>query len=114
MMAYMESFSGPIPPPAILERYAATYGDAPRIIFETFEKQTLHRHEMEQILIRGSEKRAGRGQFLGTSILLVALLGGMGLAFTGREAIGIAVVGLALTTGILSYVFGDFIPGRKK
>ena len=37
------SFSGPLPPPQILEEYRRIYKDAPKIIFSVFEKEQKER-----------------------------------------------------------------------
>lgn len=71
------TFRGPTPPPEILREYAELYPDAPRIIFESFERQGIHRREMEARYMRHAVMRSYLGLLSGTVICLACLgLGG--------------------------------------
>ncbi|WP_168203842.1 DUF2335 domain-containing protein [Humibacter ginsenosidimutans] len=104
---FHEEYSGQLPHWRHLNEYERIYPGAAKIIFESFEKQGDHRREMEARLLTGSERRASVGQFLGTGLLLVAILGGIYLVIDKQAVAGISIFTLALATGVVSYVFGD-------
>ena len=43
----VEAWQGPLPPPAVLEKYKQIISDGPERVFKQWEKETAHRHEME-------------------------------------------------------------------
>ena len=112
VMAYREEFQGPLPPPSVIERYAAIHPEAPKIIFRAFESQVKHRLEMEATLLHGSERRARLGQVLGTVLIACGLAGGIIAVVVGQAASGAVIIVAALASGILSYVFGDRPRGK--
>lgn len=113
-MFMRSEFSGPLPPPQVLEQYAALYPDAPKIIFRAFEKQVNHRHEMEATLMHGSERRARVGQILGTVLLLGGLATAVVVALNEQPVLGGTIATLSLGAGALTYVFGDRPPRQKE
>ena len=48
----VESFAGPLPPPATLAAYNAIVPDAAERILKMAEAQALHRHQLEATAIR--------------------------------------------------------------
>lgn len=68
-----ESFSGPIPPPAILKQYEEMQpGSADRIL-KMAEKQSEHRMELEKKAIGGQVDQSKRGQVFGFILALVCI-----------------------------------------
>ena len=52
------NYKGPIPPPEELQKkFKNVYSQAPEIIFEMFKKQTDHRINIENIVIKSNTKR---------------------------------------------------------
>ena len=47
-----ETFAGPIPHPEIIEKYEKIYPGAAKIIFEEWDRQVKHRHEIEKSVIK--------------------------------------------------------------
>ncbi|GAA4068798.1 hypothetical protein GCM10023065_22240 [Microbacterium laevaniformans] len=107
----MRSYRGPLPSPETLERYKEVDSRFPDEILAAFREQRTHRQEMERTLLAGSERRANRGQWLGTGLLGVGLAGGIWVTLAGQSVTGGLMVTAALALGALSYVFGD---SRKK
>ncbi len=101
-----EQYRSQFPHPDHMERYAALYPEAPAIIFDSFNKQGDHRRKMEELYVRGTETRAAVGQVLGF-ILLAGVIGlGIYVSVLGQAVAGTTMVGLALTGGVFTYVFG--------
>jgi uncharacterized membrane protein len=74
-----EETTGVLPPPSFLKAYQEVYDDAPKILFDAFQRreemllaEQLHRHRIEDRESLNSERRADRGQ-----IYAVYLIGGM-------------------------------------
>lgn len=66
-------WQGTLPPPEILERYAAMLSDAPERIFALAERQSAHRHTIEGEVIESDKIARTRGQ----RYALVIALGGL-------------------------------------
>lgn len=83
LMAVGQQFSGPIPPPDILEKYENILPGAMDRIIAMAENESKHRHEMEKTVVDAeihamqSETRdTRRGQYCGLIIGVVALIAG--------------------------------------
>ena len=59
--AVLTAYSGPLPPPEILEKYKEIYPDAPAIIFDTFKKQSEHRMSLEKKVINAGSLNSTLG-----------------------------------------------------
>src|ERR1022692_1359972 len=71
------SFSGPIPPPELLERYnQALPGTAERIIAMA-ESQHDHRQQLELKVVNANVAAQTRGTYLGFVVAMTAILGGV-------------------------------------
>lgn len=57
-----EQFSGPLPPPDVLERYNQIAPDAANRIIAMAEQETGHRRNMEQIIVSNEYREARMGQ----------------------------------------------------
>lgn len=105
-----QSYSGPLPAPADLQAYEMILpGTAERII-KAFETQTVHRHDLEQVVIGGSERRSGLGQKMVFVILFTGVVGGIVDAAVGQGIAGASISGAALASGALSYIVGGRPP----
>jgi uncharacterized membrane protein len=105
-----QTYSGPLPAPADLQAYEMILpGTAERII-TAFEQQTAHRHDLEQVVVAGSEGRSGRGQILTFIVLMTGVLGGCVVAVLGEPIAGGTIAGGALATGTVSYLVGGRPP----
>lgn len=97
------SFSGPLPPPSMLEKYEQISPGLSRCIFSLAEGESLHRHFMEKGLLEVEQKNATaecalalRGQIF-AFVLALALIGfGAGFLYLEKELPG----WLFSTTGI--------------
>ncbi|WP_409523323.1 DUF2335 domain-containing protein [Nitrincola sp. MINF-07-Sa-05] len=104
-----QEYSGPIPPPRMLEHYESVQpGFADRIV-SMAEKEQSHRHQLESRGVEGAVRKDARGQHyaLITSVLLIVSC--VFLIYTGHEVSGSILAGGSLTG--LAYIF---ISGRKK
>lgn len=110
IVGYSESYSGPIPSAAELERYRQVDPRAVPTILDNFDEQSRHRRGLEATIITGSERRADRGQLFVAGLLATAVLGGLGAIFTGHDWAGATVAGAAIGSGALIYVVGGRPP----
>lgn len=102
-----ERFSGPLPPPEILERYNQVVpGLADRIVVMA-ESQARHRQALEQSVINGNIRNERLGQVFAFIIAMSVIVGSLGLLWHGRSTEGL--VGIL---GTLVTLAGVFIFGR--
>jgi len=98
-------FRGPLPPPAVLERYDRLLpGAAERILRMAEEEQTAGR-DLATEVVRATATETRRGQYLAFAAVWAALrvtayLGYLGHAFAASVVGGTTVVGLATVFAI--------------
>jgi len=110
-----ESWSGPLPPPAIMEQYRANDPELYKYLIDSAEKQGDHRRTMElnsidagKEEIRLTENRDNKDFQIRvitigctTLILLCAIAGGLYAAFNGYESLGMTIVITAFAAGAI-------------
>ena len=96
---------GPLPLPEVLERYEQILpGSADRLL-RLVEKQSVHRQDLERVVITGDNTRAFRGQMT-TFVLLFSVVVVAGMAvLTNHVGLGAAAIIGALVTGLSLHVF---------
>ena len=102
------AFSGPIPPPAILQGYEDVIEGGAERILAMAEKQSKHRQEIEKEVITKQLGQSSRGQIFG---FLLALIGfGLGTLLAAWGNTGLA--GILFTTTIIGLV-SIFVIGKR-
>lgn len=79
-------WSGPLPPPAALERFNQIIPNGADRIVKMAEAEQAHRHEYEKTGVVASANEARRGQFLGAFISVLAISGAIFTAYIGAPA----------------------------
>lgn len=107
--AFSRSFSGPLPPPEILQRYdEIETGFANRIV-TLAEKEQSHRHDTEGTALASSIASEKRGQYLAFILCAMIVIGSIYLIADGAAISGLLLAGSTLTG--LAYIF---ISGRNR
>lgn len=99
-------YAGPLPAPDDLERYAQIDPNAVPLILGNFNEQGRHRRALEGELVRGVEKRADRGQFIGAVLVLSGIIGGCVVAVMGQAVAGASISGAAFASAAIVFVVG--------
>jgi uncharacterized membrane protein len=102
------TYSGPIPPPAHLQRYEEILPGAAERIFAMTEKEQTQRHTWDNRALEGELSYRRLGLVLGVLALLLIVGGVVFLGHEGRTAAGVALAGVG-AAGIV----GAFINGRS-
>jgi uncharacterized membrane protein len=100
IQAQMRQWSGPLPQPEALERYNQIVPTAAERIIRMAETQHDHRLAIEKEVVDSNVNSQKLGTILGFIIAMTAIVGGIFLAYVGRETSGLvsiitALVGLA-------------------
>ena len=103
------SFSGPLPPPDMLQRYNEIIPNGADRVMTMAENQSKHRERIEEAVIQSNVKGQARGTTYGFIMGMTGLLGGMFLIYSGHGAAGITAF-LSSIGGLASV----FLVGRKK
>lgn len=109
VVARVEQFSGPLPPPELLERYEQLIPGAAARLLAMAEQQAAHRQAIERVVITTRAKREGRGQWIAAGLALVVLLGAMGLIAIGKN-----LEGLVAVLAEIAALAGVFVYGRRR
>ena len=82
-------YSGPLPPPEELQKYDKIVEGGAERIFNQFEKQTAHRHEIEKLIATAGIKNEKIGLILGFILALLALGFAIILVLMGKETLAL-------------------------
>ncbi|MCB1201327.1 MAG: DUF2335 domain-containing protein [Leptospiraceae bacterium] len=106
---FQATFTGPLPPPAIIERYDAVLPGAAERILKMAENQSAHRHEIEKTVIKQNGLKSLLGQIFGLVIAMTVICGGFWMIYLGKS-----ILGLSLVIGSLAALAAVFVVGRAR
>lgn len=100
------TYSGPIPPPEILQGYEKVLPGAAERILSMAEKQAKHRQEMESIKVKSGTRDSLIGEIFALIIGLTTIVSGAVVAIKGQPWPG-AVIGTTGLAGLVSvFIYG--------
>lgn len=102
------SFSGPLPPPQLLDHYDKIVPGSADKIISLWEEQVRHRQGLEKKAIDADIKQASRGSWFGFAIAMSAIGSGTYLAYIGRPTEGIAAILTALVGLVGAFGWGTY------
>jgi len=106
LLLQAHQFSGPLPPPDVLDQYNKIHpGAADRIICMA-EQQGEHRRHLEKVTIEADAFSEKIGPFLGFIIAMTVILGGIWLISRGLRAEGLAAVLAAVAAPVGLFIYG--------
>lgn len=108
-LVYREAFSGPLPPPAVLEKYNQILPGAAERILQMTEEQSRHRRSLESQVIASDIRRADRGLQFGLVIGISGLTAAVVIGIVGQPWAG----GL-LGIGTIASLVGTFVYGSQQ
>jgi uncharacterized membrane protein len=100
------SFSGPIPPPEILEKYNKVTPNGGERIMQMAEKQLEHRTHLEDYVIKEELNQSKRGQIFGFVLAIVVLLFVLILSILGHEMVASILGGTTMIGLVAVFVIG--------
>lgn len=101
-----QQFSGPLPPPGMLEHYERILPGAATRIFKMAEDQSAHRRTLEAKVISADITSRTRGQNYGLAIALVGLGSATWMAVTGHTVSASIIGGIDLIALVTVFVVG--------
>ena len=99
-------FSGPLPPPSVLEHYNNIHPSAAKRIIIMAEKQAAHRQKLETKALDSGSRDSLLGLIFGLIIGLAAIGGGVLGMIKGAETGGGILSGLGLVSLVGVFVYG--------
>jgi uncharacterized membrane protein len=112
---FIASVRSPLPPPGVMREYEEILPGAAERLFAMIEKQTDHRHDVEdkiidvqvQTIVSGNRK-SGVGQILGFIIAIVFFIGSCKLVLDGHALEGTTLGTLDLIGLVSVFVLGEY------
>ena len=105
--ATAQTFSGPLPPPALLKEYDIIIPNGAERIIAMVEAQSKHRQELELKVVSSDIKNSRTGLHYGLIIGLTAVVGGVVCTIAGYQAAGSIIGGSGLTGLVSVFVYGS-------
>lgn len=115
--AFEYNFSGPLPPPHVIEGYEKAYPGFANKILSAFESDVLHRQEQSKLRLQASIETTRRGQRDGFIFGIVGLFAGLIIVALGlflgttASAIATSISGTALSGLSIFRLVSKFIDG---
>lgn len=100
-------FSGPLPPPAMIEHYEKILPGAAERIFKMAEDQSSHRKQLESKVIDTDSTNSRRGLIFGFLIGLVALGVSVLLVYLGNSISGVIIALAYITSLVGAFIYGS-------
>jgi uncharacterized membrane protein len=110
--AQATSFSGPLPPPDILQGYNDVVPGAAERILKLAEGQTAHRQDLEKRVIKSDIIKSYLGLGAAFILALAMIVGGCLVAYHGATT-GHAVAGGVIATGAVAALVWAFLEGTR-
>jgi uncharacterized membrane protein len=114
IQASASSFSGPIPPPALLERYNDLIPNGAERILAMAEKQSAHREYLEKRVVDGNVSNQTRGSYFAFIISLVAILGGVWLIAHGKSPEGLGTIITSLVGLVSVFLYSKYQQKKER
>lgn len=103
-----QTFSGPIPPPKLLEEYNMILPGSAERILSMAEAEANHRHEMERTVLFETASEVKRGQkyalFMGSFAITASVIA----AFIGAEKTAMIIGGSTVVGLVTAFIIGRF------
>ena len=100
-------WSGPVPPPEVLEKYDNVVPGAANRILEMAEKQAAHRIHLEKTVVHEDSKRSYLGLIAGFILSATIIIGGIYLIAVGHDWAGVTLVGSNLVGLAGIFIYGN-------
>lgn len=107
-------FSGPLPPPDLLEQYDRIVPDFSRTLLENWRDQTEHRMALESAVVESNIRQADRGLIAGVIVALAGLGASVAMAVVGAETAASIVGGATLVSLVGTFVYGSHHRAKER
>lgn len=101
-----QSYSGPLPLAAEMERYANIDPTLPDRIMSLAEQQSIHRQRLENMAMASSDYQRRRGSYCATTIALSSIAGGVWCITQGYSAQGLAAILVPIAALAGAFIYG--------
>lgn len=109
LIATAAQFSGPLPPPTILQQYDETVPGAAERIIAMAEGESEHQKYMEKTAMHLKSRENRLGQYFAMATVILAFSTSIACAYMGATTAA-AIIGGATVVGLVAV----FITGREK
>jgi uncharacterized membrane protein len=106
VIAQRKEFSGPLPPPEILEKYNSILPGAAERIFVLLERQSNHRQNLESAVVQSNIKDSRIGMWLAFWICIFAIGCGTLCILMGKSVEGSILGGSGILGIFISFLWG--------
>ena len=101
-----QTFSGPMPPPSILQGYELILPGAAERILAIVESDTKHEQNIEFAALRAAESQVKRGQIFSFCLVIIAFASCLGALFLGSEVVASVIAGTTIGAVATAFVVG--------
>jgi uncharacterized membrane protein len=103
-----EGFSGPLPPPDMLQKYNEAFPGCAERIVGLAERQSSHRQSIERKVICSNVVSERLGQILGFVLAIVVIMSGVYLTMHDKPTQGIVAILSPLFGLVTAFIYGKY------
>lgn len=101
------SYASPVPPPEIIDYYERIFPGAAKYIFETSEKQLIHRLKLEEKVIKSDIRNSFFGLIFAFIIGFSGIFGGVYCIIKGYSIQGSILGGTSVGSLAIAFIYGS-------
>lgn len=98
----------------MLAKYNDCLPNGAERILSLAENQAKHRQGLESAVVRGNLRAETRGQVCAFILGLVAIVGGIWLIASGKDALGLSAIITAFTALAATFIYGRWQQGLER
>lgn len=106
-------FSGPLPPPDILQAYEEIVPGSAKMIFDCFQKQSDHRIKLEDYAVRSQIFQSGLGQVFGFILSAGCVGASIYVSYLGFVELGVTLGGITVVALATIFVKGKVAQSKN-
>ena len=107
IMRIQQSHSGPLPEPLTLAHYNNIIPNGAERIMAMAEKEQEYRHSLTKTIALKRFLQISRGQSFGFILGFIGLLGGIFLAYSGKETSGLSTIIISIGSLVTAFLLGN-------
>ncbi len=101
-----QEYSGPLPPPSILEAFERIYPGSAKLIIDNVMEQSLHRRSLESIVVKSGSRDSLLGILCAFIMGMTLIIGSVICILNNKEAVGLSLGGLGLSGLVGAFIYG--------
>jgi len=103
---FRHQYTGPFPPPVILEQLEKLYPGSAKLIIDNAMTQSGHRRKLESIVVQSGSRDSLLGVIFAFIIAMTLTIGSFVCILNDKEAVGLTIGAIGLSSIVGTFIYG--------